>query len=115
MGWYVKCEICGRENKYGIGCGCYLLETKKIAEEMQGCVVLESHFIVDSWTIYGLYQQLQKPSGEVVYIKISLQDGADDNREYRKIIKLTERAFYSYMSKACKPTKEEWEELENKK
>lgn len=92
MGWYVTCEICGTEEKYGLGCDCYEKEAEKNLARLQGCLIEES-LVIDDGIFVFLVQKLRPPSGEVFYLRICIKDGGGEYSCWRKVKEITAESF----------------------
>lgn len=67
MGWYVTCDVCGAEGKYGPVCGCSREEDERCLESVKGGVIKE--IVMDEEAIY---QKILAPDGKTICISISL-------------------------------------------
>ena len=92
MGWYVTCEVCGKSEKYGIGCDCYRKEKRKNIARMKGCTIEEAHNICDMFDSF-LIQKLRSPTGEVFYLRIRIGTGGGEYTCYRIVKELSEEEF----------------------
>lgn len=95
MGWYVTCDICGKEGKYRTMCNCYNEESDRNILRTIGCVV-EMSFIYKELYYESLIQKFRTAEGSVFYLLTRLSDAGGEYSWLRKIIEITEDEFLSY-------------------
>lgn len=92
MGWYVTCEICNVEGKYGLNCDCYEEETKKNLNRLKGCVIEDSVVVSDPCFSY-LFQKLKPKEGPVFYMRICIKDGGGEYTCWRRAVEIKDEEF----------------------
>lgn len=95
MGWYVTCEICGKEGKYGLWCNCYHEEMMHLLSLKKGCII-EDMFILDDFHLL-MYEQLIPVGGQPedrFYLVTCIKDGGSGEYAcHRTMMAITANQF----------------------
>lgn len=95
MGWYVTCQICGQEGKYGLTCDCYRVEAKRHFARLKGCVI-EDSFTRGDGCCQFLIQKLKSDTHEIFFLRICVEDAGAEYSCWRKVLELTEEQYLKY-------------------
>ena len=116
MGWFVTCSLCGKMEKYGIGCDCYYKEYLANLAKMKGAVVVD---IVPLRYESAVLYKLEKlcPVPEVSCLRqtktfclwMNLCAGGEYN-SYRQLYEISEMDFEENKKGEEEAEKEEKEE-----
>lgn len=91
MGWYVTCEICGNEEKYGLSCDCYDKEMFEIIEKIKGFTI-EDNYIFDSHIYLFLHLKLVKDD-EKMYVSMVIRNEEGEYKIRRSVQLITEEEY----------------------
>lgn len=94
MGWYVKCEFCGKEEKGNAPiCECYFLEMKRILQKRIGTKILDA-FIKREFPESDLFEKLQDASGQIFYTQLIIaNESYEEGLFLPPLIEIDEKSF----------------------
>ena len=81
MGWYVTCDICGEEGKYGLNCNCYQERTIENVKLKIGATVLNAE-IKDDY----IHETLQTKDGKILYMITCISGQHGEHEDHEKVV-----------------------------
>ena len=81
MGWYVTCDICGEQGKYGLNCNCYHQRTIENVKLKIGATILDAE-IKDDY----IHETLQTKDGKIIYMITCISGNHGEYEDHEKVV-----------------------------